>query len=74
MAETKMRKLFRQIYGMGLYQYYQAFRIKEAAYLIKEKKLSVSQVGYQMGFTNLSHFTRVFEKETGYKPKKYSKN
>jgi len=29
-------------------------------------------VGYQLGFTNLSHFSRVFEQHTGKKPKKYS--
>ncbi|WP_394350737.1 AraC family transcriptional regulator [Chitinophaga tropicalis] len=29
-------------------------------------------VGYQPGFTNLSHFSRVFEQHIGMKPKKYS--
>jgi AraC-like DNA-binding protein len=37
-----------------------------------EEKLSVSEVGYQMGFSNISHFSRVFEKHIGLKPKKYS--
>jgi len=33
----------------------------------------VSDVGYQMGFTNLSHFSRVFEEHIGMKPKQYSR-
>jgi AraC-like DNA-binding protein len=40
--------------------------------LLKEEKLSVSDAGYRLGFTNLSHFSRVFEEHIGIKPKKYS--
>lgn len=72
MNELKMRKIFIQIFGMGIYDYYQHLRMKEAARLLREEKLSVSETGYQMGFENLSHFTRVFEKHIGKKPKKYS--
>lgn len=72
MNELKMRKLFTQVFGMGIYDYYQHLRMKEAARLIREEKLSVSEAGYQMGFENLSHFSRVFEKHIGKKPKKYS--
>jgi AraC-like DNA-binding protein len=72
MNELKMRKLFKQVFGLGIYDYYQRLRMKEAARLLREKKLSVSEAGYQMGFENLSHFSRVFEKHIGKKPKKYS--
>lgn len=73
MNELKMRKIFTQVFGMGIYDYYQHLRMKEAARLLRDEKLSVSEVGYQMGFENLSHFSRVFEKHIGKKPKKYSK-
>ncbi|MBT2622581.1 helix-turn-helix domain-containing protein [Chryseobacterium sp. ISL-6] len=59
---------------MGIYDYYQHLRMKEAARLLRDEKLSVSEAGYQMGFENLSHFSRVFEKHIGQKPKKYSNN
>jgi len=45
--------------------------MNEAARLLREEGLSVSEAGYQMGFENLGHFTRVFEKHIGKKPKKY---
>lgn len=32
---------------------------------------SVSEVGHQLGFTNLSHFTRLFARHHGCKPKHY---
>jgi AraC-like DNA-binding protein len=72
MSEPKMRKLFKQTFGKGVFEYYQYMRMQEAARLLKEKRLSVSEIGYQLGFTNLSHFSRVFEQHIGLKPKKYS--
>ncbi|WP_199269786.1 helix-turn-helix transcriptional regulator [Mucilaginibacter lacusdianchii] len=72
MNELKLRRLFRQVFGMGVYDYYQSLRMKEAARLLREDKLSVSETGYQMGFENLGHFTKVFEKHIGKKPKKYA--
>ena len=72
MSEPKLRKLFKQTFGKGVFEYYQAMRMQEAARLLKEKHLTVSEIGYQLGFTNLSHFSRVFEQHTGLKPKKYS--
>lgn len=72
MSEPKMRKLFKQTFGKGVFEYYQAMRMQEAARLLKEKHLTVSEIGYQLGFTNLSHFARIFEQHMGLKPKKYS--
>jgi AraC-like DNA-binding protein len=72
MSESKMNRLFKQIFGNSIYNYYQSVRMKEAAYLLKEEKLSVSETGYKLGFSNLSHFTRLFETHIGMKPKKYS--
>jgi len=72
MSEPKMRKLFKQTFGKGVFEYYQLMRMQEAARLLKEKRLTVSEVGYQLGFTNLSHFSRVFEQHVGMKPKRYS--
>ena len=73
MSESKIKRLFKQIFGNSIYNYYQSIRIDQAAYLIKDRKLSVSEAGYQIGFSNLSHFGRIFEKFKGVKPKKYAK-
>ena len=71
MNELKLRKLFEQVFGMGIYDYYQHLRMKEAARLMREENISVSAAGYKMGFENLGHFTKVFEKHIGKKPMKY---
>jgi len=74
MSESKFKRLFKQIFGNSFFSYYQKFRMKEAARLLKENKMSVSEVGYALGFSNLSHFTKVFEEHNGIKPKAFQKN
>ena len=72
MSEPKLRKLFKQTFGKGVFDFYQSVRMQKAAQLLREKRMTVSEVGYELGFTNLSHFSRVFEEHIGTKPKKYS--
>lgn len=72
MSPTKLKRLFRQVFGNSIFSYYQEYRLKEAARLLREEKLSVSDVGYRLGFTNLSHFSRIFKEHTGVKPKQYA--
>lgn len=74
MSPTKLKRLFSQIFGNSIFNYYQEFRMKKAAFLLKEEKLSVSDTGYKLGFTNLSHFSKVFKAHTGMKPKQYSRS
>jgi AraC-like DNA-binding protein len=72
MSETKMKLLFKQTFGDTIYNYYQKIRMEEAAFLLKQAGYSVSDVGYKLGFSNLGHFSRLFEKQFGVTPKKYS--
>jgi len=72
MSPTKLKRLFRQIFGDSIFSYYQEFRMQEAALLLSAEKLSVAAVGYRMGFTNLSHFSRVFKAHIGMNPKHYA--
>jgi len=72
MSPTKLKHLFKQIFGNSIFNYYQGFRMKEAMRLLKDEKLSVTETGSRLGFSNLSHFSRVFKEHIGMKPKKWS--
>jgi AraC-like DNA-binding protein len=72
MSETKLKLLFKQTFGSTIYTYYQQARMEEAAFLLKQGKRSVAEVGYELGFSNLSHFSRLFEKHYGQNPKQFS--
>lgn len=71
-SQTKMKQLFKQTYGDTIYNYYQNQRMQEAGFLLKHAGYSVSEAGYHLGFSNLSHFSRLFEKHYGITPKKYT--
>ncbi len=73
MSSSKLKRVFKQVFGDSIFNYYQQFRIREAARLLREERLSVSEAGYRLGFTNLSHFSRIFNKQIGMKPKQYSR-
>jgi len=47
--------------------------MKEAVILLENEKLSLSDVGYRLGFTNLSHFARVIKEHEGVNTKRYTK-
>ena len=72
MSETKMKQLFKQTFGDTIYNYYQNERMQEAAFLLKHAGHSVAETGYRLGFSNLSHFARLFEKHYNITPKKYT--
>lgn len=63
MSETKLKNLFKTIYGMGLYEYYQKNRMLKARQLLRSKKYSVKEAGMALGFKNLSNFTIAYKKE-----------
>jgi AraC-like DNA-binding protein len=72
MSETKMKQLFKQTFGDSIYNYYQRARMDQASFLLKQAAYSVTEVGYQLGFSNLSHFSRLFQKHHGLTPKKFT--
>lgn len=74
MSVSKLTDLYKQVFGDSIYDYFQKVRMEEAAYLLGQPGHSVSEVGYQLGFSNLSHFSRLFEKHHGLKPKRFATN
>ena len=71
-SQTKMKSLFKQIYGDTIFNHFQKARMDEAAFLLRNSNMTVSQIGYRLGFSNLSHFSRLFAKHYQQSPKKFS--
>ena len=51
----------------------QIIRLKRAARLLLENKYLVSEVGYMVGFSSPSYFSKCFQKQFGIKPGDYIK-
>jgi DNA-binding response OmpR family regulator/anti-sigma regulatory factor (Ser/Thr protein kinase) len=52
----------------------QIVRLKKAAQLLLERKYTVSEIGYMVGFSNPSYFSKCFQKQFGIKPADYMKS
>ena len=74
MSERKLQKLFKDVFGITIYQYALKVKIDEAKKMIETKQFTISEVGYSIGYTNLSHFTAAFKKQVGINPKQYLLN
>jgi len=48
-------------------------RIANVCKLLRDKELTIAEIGYQCGFNNLSHFNRKFKSLKGMSPKDYQK-
>lgn len=59
---TKLKTLFRQVYGMPPYVYFQQHRMLEAKNILLTTGLSVHQIGGQLGYKNMSNFILAFRK------------
>jgi AraC-like DNA-binding protein len=54
-------------------EYIRKLRIDKAIQLLKESKYSLSEIAYLTGFSDQSHFIRIFKKQTGMLPTVYKK-
>jgi AraC-like DNA-binding protein len=63
MSESKLKRLFKQAYGMGMYEYFQKNRLHKAKELLLSEKHSITEVGMMLGYQNLSNFSAAFKKE-----------
>ena len=61
----------KQLTGLTPVEYLRTLRLRKAAALLREGKLSVSEVMYRVGFTNASYFSKCFQAEFGTTPKNY---
>ena len=52
----------------------QIVRLKKGAQLLRENKYTVSEVGYMVGFSNPSYFSKCFQKQFGIRPVDFSKS
>lgn len=64
-------RLCRQCLGMSTSTYIEAARMTEAARLLAFTQMQVADVGYRLGFTDPSYFTRRFHKARGQTPSDY---
>lgn len=72
--EYKLKKGFKEVFGVPVHTYVINQRLEMAKFLLEEKKLNVSDVAVRVGYLNMSHFAAAFNKRYGVNPGAYIKN
>lgn len=62
MSPSKLKNSFKEIYGLPIGQYHQKHRMNKAKAMLLSRKYSISDVGVEVGYSNLSNFAKAFKK------------
>jgi AraC-like DNA-binding protein len=69
--EYQLKVGFKEIYGNTVFGFLLDHKLDHSRILLDSAKYQVSEVAYQIGYTNPSHFIAAFKKKFGVTPKKY---
>ncbi|WP_242092257.1 ATP-binding protein [Aestuariivivens sediminicola] len=70
MSRAQLYRKFSALTNTTVYCYLRTLRLKKARELLLTTNRNVTEVAYDTGFKNLSHFSRTFAKEFGHAPSK----
>lgn len=69
--EYQLKVGFKNIYGTTVYKYLHEHKMEQARKMLTSGEFRVNEVGFQVGYSNPSHFIAAFKKKYGVTPKKY---
>lgn len=70
-SNKQIYRKIKQLTGMSPVEYIKSIRMKKAAMLLQQKKFTVAEVMYMVGFSNHSYFSKCFQSEFGKTPRQY---
>lgn len=71
---SSFKRDFNNHFGETPGKWLQKRRVQHAANLIANTRMSITQIAFESGFEDLSHFSRAFKKIMGVKPSDYKKS
>ena len=67
----QLNRVFKKYLKLSTMDYYMFLRLENAKNLMRNSKMSISEISEATGFSNPSHFSSVFTKKFGHSPKNY---
>lgn len=72
-SATKLKRNFKELYGTGIYTYYQTVRLQKAKEMLLSRRYSVKQTAEAIGFHNTANFSTAFKKQFKTLPSQFIK-
>lgn len=66
-------KWFPYYFNVTLSEYLRLIKLDKAIFMLKNTRLSLTEIAYTCGFADQGHFTRTFKAATGFLPKTFRK-
>jgi DNA-binding response OmpR family regulator len=73
-SRSQLNRKLQAITGQGPGEFIRSYKLKRAAQMILENKLSITQVAYEVGFGSPAQFTRAFKKHFNCLPSDFIKS
>jgi len=64
-------RAFKQSFGIPPHQYHVQRRIEQAKLLLADRSISITDIGFTLGYSQTSSFSVAFRKNTGWTPSEY---
>lgn len=71
--EFKLKKQFKETFGLTIHNYIQKVRMEEAYAMIKNNNIMIFEAALRLGYKDTSHFIHLFKKYYGFTPKSLTK-
>ena len=71
-SRAQLHRKMKEITGISTGEFIRNLRLKQAARLIREGQINITQVAYNIGFNNQTHFSTVFKRHFGMSPSEYA--
>jgi len=68
MSRSQMHRKLKALTGKSTSLYLRTVRLAKAKEMIEQKRSSISEISYQVGFSSPAYFSRCFREEFGYPP------
>ena len=68
-SKSSFSRLFRECVGQSAYQHLTALRLEHALKLLEKTSLAITEIAFESGFGQSTHFTTVFRERFGVSPR-----
>ncbi|TZF82782.1 response regulator [Pedobacter sp. BS3] len=72
MSQTVLYRKIKALTGLPITDFIKSVRLKQAAQLLSQHKLNISEVAYAVGFNDRKYFSKEFRKQFGKAPSEFS--
>ena len=71
-SRAQLHRKMKEMTGISTGEFIRNLRLEQAARIIREQDVNITQVAYAVGFNNANHFSTIFKRHFGMTPSEYA--